>query len=68
MLPRSSPTSRKRVDVPQSVAGGARLIDGSAESAAFTVEGIEGASSVCVKVWITRDGAASANPLEACAP
>lgn len=58
----------QRVDVPQSVAGGARLIDGSAETASFTVEGTEGASSVCVKVWIIRDGAASANPLEVCAP
>ncbi|GMA27818.1 serine/threonine-protein kinase [Arenivirga flava] len=58
----------QRVDVPESIAGGARLIDGSTEAASFTVEGTEGASSVCVKVWIIRDGAASANPLEVCAP
>lgn len=58
----------QRVDVPESIAGGARLIDGSAEAASFTVEGTEGASSVCVRVWIIRGGAASANPLEVCAP
>ncbi len=58
----------QRVDVPESIAGGARLIDGSTDAASFTVEGTEAASSVCVRVWIIRDGAASANPLEVCAP
>jgi len=58
----------QRVDVPETIAGGARLIEGSSESATITVEGVEGAATVCVKVWVIRDGAASANPLEACAP
>ncbi len=58
----------QRVDVPETIAGGARLIEGSSESATITVEGVEGAATVCVKVWVIRDGAASANPLEVCAP